>query len=184
VTYHSSIGLTSSCDSNSKGSPNLCFRSLACICTRIEFNGTKSVVWLPLYSVMWTDGRLFFSVRSQISTITMATFNTTVASFNVGYTDFFTEHIKKLCNPIPIPEMPCEPLACSNLPRSLTDSCINYTSLEDRDTIEGTNNFILKNGMLDLMVRSGALSRGVYCHWVTELRILYSIGKMFVIIIF
>ncbi|KAI2663401.1 hypothetical protein H4Q32_011921 [Labeo rohita] len=34
-----------------------------------------------------------------------------------GYTDFFTEHIKKLCNPIPIPEMPCEPLACSNLPR-------------------------------------------------------------------
>lgn len=82
----------------------------------------------------------------------MATFNTTVASFNVGYTDFFTEHIKKLCNPNPIPEMPCEPLACSNLPRSLTDSCINYSCLEEKDTIEGTNNFILKNGMLDLTV--------------------------------
>ncbi|TRZ04189.1 hypothetical protein DNTS_011989 [Danionella cerebrum] len=97
-------------------------------------------------------------VRSQISTITMATFNTTVASFNVGYTDFFTEHIKKLCNPIPIPEMPCEPLACSNLPRSLTDSCINYSSLEDRDTIEGTNNFVLKNGMLDLTAVLRALN--------------------------
>lgn len=92
-------------------------------------------------------------VRSQISTITMATFNTTVASFNVGYTDFFTEHIKKLCNPNPIPEMASEPLACSNLPRSLTDSCINYSCLEERDSIEGTNNFILKNGMLDLSVR-------------------------------
>nr|XP_055069095.1 protein unc-80 homolog isoform X5 [Misgurnus anguillicaudatus] len=75
-----------------------------------------------------------------------------------GYTDFFTEHIKKLCNPIPIPEMPCEPLACSNLPRSLTDSCINYSSLEERDTIEGTNNFILKNGMLDLT----AILRALY----------------------
>uniref|UniRef100_A0A671LGV2 Protein unc-80 homolog n=1 Tax=Sinocyclocheilus anshuiensis TaxID=1608454 RepID=A0A671LGV2_9TELE len=112
---------------------------------------------LPEHSNSHSDNTIK-EVRSQISTITMATFNTTVASFNVGYTDFFTEHIKKLCNPIPIPEMPCEPLACSNLPRSLTDSCINYTSLEDRDTIEGTNNFILKNGMLDLM----AILRALY----------------------
>uniref|UniRef100_A0A8C2G5B8 Unc-80 homolog (C. elegans) n=1 Tax=Cyprinus carpio TaxID=7962 RepID=A0A8C2G5B8_CYPCA len=111
---------------------------------------------LPEHSNSHSDNTIK-EVRSQISTITMATFNTTVASFNVGYTDFFTEHIKKLCNPIPIPEMPCEPLACSNLPRSLTDSCINYTSLEDRDTIEGTNNFILKNGMLDLMAVLRAL---------------------------
>uniref|UniRef100_A0A673NQR8 Protein unc-80 homolog n=1 Tax=Sinocyclocheilus rhinocerous TaxID=307959 RepID=A0A673NQR8_9TELE len=111
---------------------------------------------LPEHSNSHSDNTIK-EVRSQISTITMATFNTTVASFNVGYTDFFTEHIKKLCNPIPIPEMPCEPLACSNLPRSLTDSCINYTSLEDRDTIEGTNNFILKNGMLDLMAILQAL---------------------------
>ncbi|XP_016102315.1 protein unc-80 homolog [Sinocyclocheilus grahami] len=113
---------------------------------------------LPEHSNSHSDNTIKEGVRSQISTITMATFNTTVASFNVGYTDFFTEHIKKLCNPIPIPEMPCEPLACSNLPRSLTDSCINYTSLEDRDTIEGTNNFILKNGMLDLM----AILRALY----------------------
>ncbi|KTG41084.1 hypothetical protein cypCar_00001372 [Cyprinus carpio] len=112
---------------------------------------------LPEHSNSHSDNTIKEGVRSQISTITMATFNTTVASFNVGYTDFFTEHIKKLCNPIPIPEMPCEPLACSNLPRSLTDSCINYTSLEDRDTIEGTNNFILKNGMLDLMAVLRAL---------------------------
>uniref|UniRef100_A0A672M4W4 Unc-80 homolog, NALCN channel complex subunit n=1 Tax=Sinocyclocheilus grahami TaxID=75366 RepID=A0A672M4W4_SINGR len=112
---------------------------------------------LPEHSNSHSDNTIK-EVRSQISTITMATFNTTVASFNVGYTDFFTEHIKKLCNPIPIPEMPCEPLACSNLPRSLTDSCINYTSLEDRDTIEGTNNFILKNGLLDLM----AILRALY----------------------
>ncbi|RXM34170.1 Protein unc-80-like [Acipenser ruthenus] len=97
-------------------------------------------------------------VRSQISTITVATFNTTVASFNVGYADFFTEHMKKLCNPVPIPEMPIEPLACSNLPRSLTDSCINYSCLEDAESIEGTNNFILKNGMLDLAV----ILRAVY----------------------
>ncbi|XP_016129167.1 protein unc-80 homolog [Sinocyclocheilus grahami] len=113
---------------------------------------------LPEHSNSHSDNTIKEGVRSQISTITMATFNTTVASFNVGYTDFFTEHIKKLCNPIPIPEMPCEPLACSNLPRSLTDSCINYTSLEDRDTIEGTNNFILKNGLLDLM----AILRALY----------------------
>uniref|UniRef100_A0A6Q2X9I2 Uncharacterized protein n=1 Tax=Esox lucius TaxID=8010 RepID=A0A6Q2X9I2_ESOLU len=97
-------------------------------------------------------------VRSQISTITMATFNTTVASFNVGYADFFTEHMKKLCNPVPIPEMPTEPLACANLPRSLTDSCINYSCLEEGDSIEGTNNFILKNGMLDLT----AILRALY----------------------
>ncbi|MGH0124428.1 UNVERIFIED_CONTAM: hypothetical protein FKN15_055337 [Acipenser sinensis] len=97
-------------------------------------------------------------VRSQISTITVATFNTTVASFNVGYADFFTEHMKKLCNPVPTPEMPIEPLACSNLPRSLTDSCINYSCLEDAESIEGTNNFILKNGMLDLAV----ILRAVY----------------------
>ncbi|XP_041120448.1 protein unc-80 homolog isoform X3 [Polyodon spathula] len=97
-------------------------------------------------------------VRSQISTITVATFNTTVASFNVGYADIFTEHMKKLCNPVPIPEMPIEPLACSNLPRSLTDSCINYSCLEDAESIEGTNNFILKNGMLDLTV----ILRAVY----------------------
>ncbi|XP_061686965.1 protein unc-80 homolog isoform X16 [Syngnathoides biaculeatus] len=89
-------------------------------------------------------------VRSQISTITMAAFNTTVASFNVGYADFFTEHMKRLCNPVVIPEMPVEPLACANLPRSLTDSCINYSCHEEGDNIEGTNNFVLKNGMLDL----------------------------------
>nr|XP_055069097.1 protein unc-80 homolog isoform X7 [Misgurnus anguillicaudatus] len=113
---------------------------------------------LPEHSNSHSENTIKEGVRSQISTITMATFNTTVASFNVGYTDFFTEHIKKLCNPIPIPEMPCEPLACSNLPRSLTDSCINYSSLEERDTIEGTNNFILKNGMLDLT----AILRALY----------------------
>ncbi|KAG7280341.1 hypothetical protein CRUP_024133 [Coryphaenoides rupestris] len=90
-------------------------------------------------------------VRSQISTITMAAFNTTVASFNVGYADFFTEHMKKLCTPAAAHDiMPSEPLACANLPRSLTDSCINYSCLEDGESIEGTNNFILKNGMLDL----------------------------------
>ncbi|KAJ8003918.1 hypothetical protein DPEC_G00153380 [Dallia pectoralis] len=97
-------------------------------------------------------------VRSQISTITMATFNTTVASFNVGYADFFTEHMKKLCNPVSIPEIPTEPLACANLPRSFTDSCINYSCLEEGDSIEGTNNFILKNGMLDLT----AILRALY----------------------
>ncbi|XP_063286012.1 protein unc-80 homolog isoform X7 [Pelobates fuscus] len=91
-------------------------------------------------------------VRSQISTITVATFNTTLASFNVGYADFFTEHMRKLCNQVPIPELPHEPLACANLPRSLTDSCINYSSLEDNDHIDGTNNFVHKNGMLDLSV--------------------------------
>uniref|UniRef100_A0A8C5MCX8 Unc-80 homolog, NALCN channel complex subunit n=1 Tax=Leptobrachium leishanense TaxID=445787 RepID=A0A8C5MCX8_9ANUR len=91
-------------------------------------------------------------VRSQISTITVATFNTTLASFNVGYADFFTEHMRKLCNQVPIPELPHEPLACANLPRSLTDSCINYSSLEDTDHIDGTNNFVHKNGMLDLSV--------------------------------
>ncbi|XP_071977418.1 protein unc-80 homolog isoform X11 [Engystomops pustulosus] len=91
-------------------------------------------------------------VRSQISTITVATFNTTLASFNVGYADFFADHMKKLCNQVPIPEMPHEPLACANLPRSLTDSCINYSSLEDTDHIDGTNNFVHKNGMLDLAV--------------------------------
>ncbi|TKS66638.1 Protein unc-80 -like protein [Collichthys lucidus] len=89
-------------------------------------------------------------VRSQISTITMAAFNTTVASFNVGYADFFTEHMKKLCNPVVVPEIPIEPLACANLPRSFTDSCINYSCLEEGENIEGTNNFVLKNGMLDL----------------------------------
>ncbi|XP_034034433.1 protein unc-80 homolog isoform X6 [Thalassophryne amazonica] len=89
-------------------------------------------------------------VRSQISTITMAAFNTTVASFNVGYADFFTEHMKKLCNPVAVPEIPVEPLACANLPRSFTDSCINYSCLEEGENIEGTNNFVLKNGMLDL----------------------------------
>ncbi|XP_061918285.1 protein unc-80 homolog isoform X3 [Entelurus aequoreus] len=89
-------------------------------------------------------------VRSQISTITMAAFNTTVASFNVGYADFFTEHMKRLCNPVIVPEMPVEPLACANLPRSLTDSCINYSCQEEGENIEGTNNFVLKNGMLDL----------------------------------
>ncbi|XP_066431737.1 protein unc-80 homolog isoform X2 [Eleutherodactylus coqui] len=91
-------------------------------------------------------------VRSQISTITVATFNTTLASFNVGYADFFADHMRKLCNQVPIPEMPHEPLACANLPRSLTDSCINYSSLEDTDHIDGTNNFVHKNGMLDLAV--------------------------------
>lgn len=93
------------------------------------------------------------AVHSQISTITMAAFNTTVASFNVGYADFFTEHMKKLCTPAAAHDiMPSEPLACANLPRSLTDSCINYSCLEDGESIEGTNNFILKNGMLDLNV--------------------------------
>ncbi|KAF7483620.1 hypothetical protein GHT09_004907 [Marmota monax] len=91
-------------------------------------------------------------VRSQISTITVATFNTTLASFNVGYADFFNEHMRKLCNQVPIPEMPHEPLACANLPRSLTDSCINYSYLEDTEHIDGTNNFVHKNGMLDLSV--------------------------------
>ncbi|RMC18350.1 hypothetical protein DUI87_04236 [Hirundo rustica rustica] len=91
-------------------------------------------------------------VRSQISTITVATFNTTLASFNVGYADFFSEHMRKLCNQVPIPEMPHEPLACANLPRSLTDSCINYSCLEDTDHIDGTNSFVHKNGMLDLSV--------------------------------
>lgn len=89
----------------------------------------------------------------------MAAFNTTVASFNVGYADFFTEHMKKLCNPVVVPEMPVEPLACANLPRSFTDSCINYSFLEEGDNIEGTNNFVLKNGMLDLTV--GVLSLAV-----------------------
>ncbi|XP_077570796.1 protein unc-80 homolog isoform X4 [Stigmatopora nigra] len=89
-------------------------------------------------------------IRSQISTITMAAFNTTVASFNVGYADFFTEHMKRLCNPVVVPEMPVEPLACANLPRSFTDSCINYSCQEEGDNIEGTNNFVQKNGMLDL----------------------------------
>lgn len=95
---------------------------------------------------------LLSKVRSQISTITMAAFNTTVASFNVGYADFFTEHMKKLCNPVAVPEIPVEPLACANLPRSFTDSCINYSCLEEGENIEGTNNFVLKNGMLDLTV--------------------------------
>lgn len=94
-----------------------------------------------------------FPVRSQISTITVATFNTTLASFNVGYADFFSEHMRKLCSQVPIPEMPHEPLACANLPRSLTDSCINYSYLEDTEHIDGTNNFVHKNGMLDLSVR-------------------------------
>ncbi|GAB1285050.1 Protein unc-80 homolog [Apodemus speciosus] len=91
-------------------------------------------------------------VRSQISTITVATFNTTLASFNVGYADFFSEHMRKLCSQVPIPEMPHEPLACANLPRSLTDSCINYSYLENTEHIDGTNNFVHKNGMLDLSV--------------------------------
>uniref|UniRef100_A0A1A8CPY5 Unc-80 homolog n=1 Tax=Nothobranchius kadleci TaxID=1051664 RepID=A0A1A8CPY5_NOTKA len=97
-------------------------------------------------------------VRSQISTITMAAFNTTVASFNVGYADFFTEHMKKLCNPVAMPEIPAEPLACANLPRSFTDSCINYSCPEEGENIEGTNNFVLKNGMLDLT----AILRALY----------------------
>uniref|UniRef100_A0A1A8GNG7 Unc-80 homolog n=1 Tax=Nothobranchius korthausae TaxID=1143690 RepID=A0A1A8GNG7_9TELE len=97
-------------------------------------------------------------VRSQISTITMAAFNTTVASFNVGYADFFTEHMKKLCNPVAVPEIPAEPLACANLPRSFTDSCINYSCLEEGESIEGTNNFVQKNGMLDLT----AILRALY----------------------
>ncbi|XP_062907898.1 protein unc-80 homolog isoform X3 [Mobula hypostoma] len=96
-------------------------------------------------------------VRSQISTITVATFNTTVASFNVGYSDFFSEHMRKLYNQVAIPELPHEPLACANLPRSLTDSCINYTCLEETENMEGTNNFVKKNGMLDLMVILKAL---------------------------
>ncbi|KAJ3584353.1 hypothetical protein NHX12_014848 [Muraenolepis orangiensis] len=80
-------------------------------------------------------------VRSQISTITMAAFNTTVASFNVGYADFFTEHMK-----------------------NLTDSCINYSCLEDGESIEGTNNFILKNGMLDLTVSHTSTLLEGYLH--------------------
>ncbi|XP_038644467.1 protein unc-80 homolog isoform X4 [Scyliorhinus canicula] len=96
-------------------------------------------------------------VRSQISTITVATFNTTVASFNVGYSDFFSEHMRKLCNQVAIPELTHEPLACANLPRSLTDSCINYSSLEQTENMEGSNYFIKKNGMLDLGVILNAL---------------------------
>uniref|UniRef100_UPI00398F348D protein unc-80 homolog isoform X4 n=1 Tax=Pristiophorus japonicus TaxID=55135 RepID=UPI00398F348D len=96
-------------------------------------------------------------VRSQISTITVASFNTTVASFNVGYSDFFSEHMRKLCNQVAIPELPHEPLACANLPRSLTDSCINYSCLEETENMEGTNNFIKENGMLDLGVILKAL---------------------------
>lgn len=92
-------------------------------------------------------------MRSQISTITVATFNTTVASFNVGYSDFFSDHMRKLYNQVAIPELPHEPLACANLPRSLTDSCINYTCLEETENMEGTNNFIKKNGMLDIAVK-------------------------------
>ncbi|XP_028832106.1 protein unc-80 homolog isoform X5 [Denticeps clupeoides] len=112
---------------------------------------------LPEHTNSHADNTIKEGVRSQISTITMATFNTTVASFNVGYADFFTEHMKKLCGQVPIPEMPTEPLACANLPRSLTDSCINYSCLEEGEHIEGTNNFILKNGMLDLTVVLRAL---------------------------
>ncbi|XP_056440893.1 protein unc-80 homolog [Gadus chalcogrammus] len=106
---------------------------------------------LPDHPNSHADGTVR-EVRSQISTITMAAFNTTVASFNVGYADFFTEHMKKLCTPAAAAHdaLPSEPLACSNLPRSLTDSCINYSCLEDGESIEGTNHFILKNGMLDL----------------------------------
>lgn len=89
----------------------------------------------------------------------MAAFNTTVASFNVGYADFFTEHMKKLCNPVAVPEIPIEPLACTNLPRSLTDSCINYSCLEEGENIEGTNNFVMKNGMLDLTVSVESFSQ-------------------------
>uniref|UniRef100_A0A8C6VR30 Unc-80 homolog, NALCN channel complex subunit n=1 Tax=Naja naja TaxID=35670 RepID=A0A8C6VR30_NAJNA len=99
-----------------------------------------------------SHGEVVFKIRSQISTITVATFNTTLASFNVGYADFFSDHMRKLCNQVPIPEMPHEPLACANLPRSLTDSCINYSCLEDTDHIDGTSNFVHKNGMLDLSV--------------------------------
>ncbi|XP_026563417.1 protein unc-80 homolog [Pseudonaja textilis] len=99
-----------------------------------------------------SHGEVISKIRSQISTITVATFNTTLASFNVGYADFFSEHMRKLCNQVPIPEMPHEPLACANLPRSLTDSCINYSCLEDTDHIDGTSNFVHKNGMLDLSV--------------------------------
>lgn len=123
---------------------------------------------------------LILPVRSQISTITMATFNTTVASFNVGYTDFFTEHIKKLCNPNPIPEMQCEPLACSNLPRSLTDSCINYSCLEERDSIEGTNNFILKNGMLDLTVRGTIFSPSWVLNYYLYLNKINPLGQNYI----
>lgn len=93
----------------------------------------------------------------------MAAFNTTVASFNVGYADFFTEHMKKLCSPVVVPEIPVEPLACANLPRSLTDSCINYSCQEEGENIEGTNNFVLKNGMLDLTV-----SDRFILHYITK----------------
>uniref|UniRef100_A0A3Q2ZNL7 Unc-80 homolog (C. elegans) n=1 Tax=Kryptolebias marmoratus TaxID=37003 RepID=A0A3Q2ZNL7_KRYMA len=105
--------------------------------------------------------------RSQISTITMAAFNTTVASFNVGYADFFTEHMKRLCSPVAAPEIPVEPLACANLPRSLTDSCINYSCLEEGENIEGTNNFVLKNGMLDLTAVLRALY-AVFSHDISS----------------
>lgn len=121
----------------------------------------------------------FPQVRSQISTITMAAFNTTVASFNVGYADFFTEHMKKLCNPVTAPEIPVEPLACTNLPRSLTDSCINYSCLEEGENIEGTNNFVLKNGMLDLTV--SILTKTTPASYLT--RCLNAIYHFFFIII-
>ncbi|KAM6945754.1 LOW QUALITY PROTEIN: protein unc-80 homolog [Aplochiton taeniatus] len=114
---------------------------------------------MPDHSNSHSENTVKEAVRSQISTITMATFNTTVASFNVGYADFFTEHMKKLCNPAPAAgEISSEPLACANLPRSLTDSCINYSCLEEGESVEGANNFILKNGMLDLT----AILRALY----------------------
>lgn len=130
-----SFGITNhfkSCSLQTSSAPNLPFHK--------EGDRTlQGAVFLP-------------AVRSQISTITVATFNTTLASFNVGYADFFSEHMRKLCNQVPIPELPHEPLACANLPRSLTDSCINYSCLEDTDHMDGTNSFVHKNGMLDLSV--------------------------------
>ncbi|XP_078453386.1 protein unc-80 homolog [Lampetra planeri] len=98
-------------------------------------------------------------VKSQISTISVATFNTTLASFNVGYSDFFAEHMRKLCSQTAIPEMPREPLACANLPRSLTDSCLTYSGVEDPvEPTEDASSYICRDGTLDYQVIARALS--------------------------
>uniref|UniRef100_A0A8C4R3Z8 Uncharacterized protein n=1 Tax=Eptatretus burgeri TaxID=7764 RepID=A0A8C4R3Z8_EPTBU len=95
-------------------------------------------------------------VKSQISTISMATFNTTLASFNVGYSDSFVEHMRRLCSQTAIPELSHEPLACANLPRSLTDSCLAYSdmvSLPHVGTVQSSvGTFVLTDGSLNLKV--------------------------------
>uniref|UniRef100_UPI00358FE682 protein unc-80 homolog n=1 Tax=Myxine glutinosa TaxID=7769 RepID=UPI00358FE682 len=101
-------------------------------------------------------------VKSQISTISMATFNTTLASFNVGYSDSFVEHMRRLCSQTAIPEISHEPLACANLPRSLTDSCLAYSDmlpLPHVGTVQSSvGAFVLTDGSLNLKVVLKALS--------------------------